>query len=107
MSVAPAQIVNYTLLDLGKFYCQVETYLQWGEFDWYMNCADTVGKLIRHSDKNECCLSVRQTRTVRGAIRNTYRIDGKLVAKVNIGQILYDMGAVGVNMWQFGLVSYT
>jgi hypothetical protein len=97
MTIAPAQIVNYTLLDLHKFYSQVETYLQWGEFDWYMNCAHTTGKLNRHV-ANECCLSARQTRTITGAIRTTYRIDGRIFAKRNIGQELYDRGAVGVLM---------
>ena len=95
MTMAPAQIVNYTLHGLGSFYDEVEKYLQWGEFDWYMNCANTLGRKIS-STANQCCLSVRQTVTVKGAIRNTYRIDGKIVAKRNIGQILYDMGAVGI-----------
>ncbi len=97
VTIAPAQIVNYNLLNLSKFYDQVETYLQWGEFNWYMNCTRTTGRLNRHT-ANECCLSARQTRTIAGAIRTTYRIDGRIVAKRNIGQELYDRGAVGVIM---------
>lgn len=97
MTMAPAQIVNYTLHSLDAFYGQLDNYMQWGEFDWYMNCANTLGRLTRHT-ANECKLSVRQTRTVKGSIRNTFYLNDRIIAKRNIGQELYDRGAVGVVM---------
>jgi hypothetical protein len=84
MAIAPAQIVNYTKLGTDKFYQQVETYLQWGEFDWHMDSTDKVG----------VTLSARKTTNIRGTVRVTYRIDGKITAKAKLAKVLYALGAI-------------